>query len=338
MDKKTSSIEFFKSLFSYFNLKPSNRINAEKPKDLFTWIVHGIAELFGSILLSLLLAGLSTTISYQQNNPIIIEHYFLHPVLVGLYAGFIAVGLVLFIFLRWSCDLNPAVSLTRYLNGTNDGWYASYKILAQFIGGIFAALIIYGVGHSLVGEKFISNLPINSISSAEKGLGPVKPETLEGKLISGSIWIFFAELLITTILLVPIFSPRIDGKYRDTFIMVLISFSVWAGILSSTAALNPVRGLAQQLPLLFFESSHNSAGFLEYTKMVAKNVNDNNAVWNGVVSGTVSMLLGTLFAPFFYLFLQGFTEKVFNPFVAKVISFKNYKAQNMFKPNKKDKK
>ncbi|WAM03801.1 hypothetical protein ONA22_02090 [Mycoplasmopsis cynos] len=79
--------------------------------------------------------------------------------------------------------------------------------------------------------------------------------------------------------------------------MVLISFSVWAGILSSTAALNPVRGLAQQLPLLFFESSHNSAGFLEYTKMVAKNVNDNNAVWNGVVSGTVSMLLGTLFRP-----------------------------------------
>ncbi|UWV92371.1 hypothetical protein [Mycoplasmopsis cynos] len=58
MDKKTSSIEFFKSLFSYFNLKPSNRINAEKPKDLFTWIVHGIAELFGSILLSLLLVGL----------------------------------------------------------------------------------------------------------------------------------------------------------------------------------------------------------------------------------------------------------------------------------------
>ncbi|SYV97544.1 Uncharacterised protein [Mycoplasmopsis edwardii] len=50
------------------------------------------------------------------------------------------------------------------------------------------------------------------------------------------------------------------------------------------------------------------------------------------------MLLGGFMAPFVYLFIQGFTEKVFNPFVTKVIAFKNFKSQNMQKPYNNDKK
>ncbi|SYV97547.1 Uncharacterised protein, partial [Mycoplasmopsis edwardii] len=32
-----NGLDFFKSLFSYFNLKKSTRVNAEKPKNLMTW-------------------------------------------------------------------------------------------------------------------------------------------------------------------------------------------------------------------------------------------------------------------------------------------------------------
>ncbi|WBP83829.1 aquaporin [Mycoplasmopsis edwardii] len=333
-----NGLDFFKSLFSYFNLKKSTRVNAEKPKNLMTWVVHGISELIGTILISLLLAGLSTVISAKGGKAIIIEHYLIHPSLVGLYAGFIAVGLVLFIFLRWSCDLNPAVSLTRYLNGTNDGWYTSYKILIQFIGALIAGLIIYAVGNGATNGEFVSNLPINSISAADKVFPPFKQATLDSKLVSGSIWIVFVEISMTVILLMPIFSPRIEGKYRDTFIMAIISFSVWMGVLSGTAAINPARGLAQQLPILIFESSKSSEGFLAYTQLVTNDASNVSQVWNGVVSGTISMLLGGFMAPFVYLFIQGFTEKVFNPFVTKVIAFKNFKSQNMQKPYNNDKK
>ncbi|EIE39992.1 hypothetical protein MCANUF31_01786 [Mycoplasmopsis canis UF31] len=333
-----SSWEFFKSWFSYFNLKKSTRINAEKPKDLITWVIHGFSEVIGTILLSLFLAGLSTVIKLVKAKPVVIEEYLIHPALVGFFAGFIAVGIVLFIFLRWSCDLNPSVTLTRYLNGTNDGWYASFKIFMQFIGALLAGLIIYAVGKSQVGQDFVANMPINSISAADKVFAPFKNSSVDTKLITGSIWIVFVELSITTILLVPIFSPRIEGKYRDTFIMAIISFSVWMGILGGTAAINPARGLAQQLPILMFENS-NTQGFQAYTHNLLGNF-ENNATsyaWNGVVSGTISMLIGTFIAPLFYIFLQGFTEKVFNPFVVKVIGFKNYKAKNMIKPSMNDK-
>ncbi|MCU9940027.1 hypothetical protein NW739_04925 [Mycoplasmopsis felis] len=62
---------------------------------------------------------------------------------------------------------------------------------------------------------------------------------------------------MTAVLLFPIFSPNINGKYRDLFIMFIISMSVWMGILGGSAAINPFRGLAQQLPLLVFEDLSN---------------------------------------------------------------------------------
>ncbi|ATO30879.1 hypothetical protein CO229_02010 [Mycoplasmopsis bovirhinis] len=316
------------SLFSYFKLKKHQRLNAEMPKDTQTWIIHGISEIVGTALLSLLLAGLSTFVK-RHGEPIIIEEYLIHPVLVGFFAGFIAVGLVLFLFLRFSCDLNPAVSITRYLNGTNHGKYTLFKLGMQIIGAFLAGVIIYGVGKSQVGNSYIANAPINSMVAAKKSFSPFVQEGVNSALLSGSLWIFFFEMVVTAILLVPIFSPRIDNKYRDTFIMAIISFSVWMGILTGSAAINPARGLVQQLPTLLFEAPGKDS-FAAYANSLGVS---QVSAWTGVVAGTFSMLLGTLLGPILYLFIQGFTETFFNPFVIKMTTFKNFKAQNMIKPN-----
>ncbi|MBW0596907.1 hypothetical protein [Mycoplasmopsis anatis] len=116
---------------------------------------------------------------------------------------------------------------------------------------------------------------------------------------------------MTAILLFPIFSPNINDKYRDLMIMFIISLSVWMGILGGSAAINPARGLAQQLPYLF-NAAHTGA-----------------SVTNSFIGGTIAMTLGSSLAPIFYLFIQGVTQKYVNPFVVYCIKFKNNRNNNM---------
>ncbi|QGZ97363.1 hypothetical protein GE118_00915 [Mycoplasma sp. NEAQ87857] len=320
---------FFKSFFSFYKLTKERRENAQKPKDLRTWLIHGVSEYIGTILLSLALAGLSIYVGKE-----VIEEYLLHPIIVGFYAGFVAVGLVLFIFLRWSCDLNPSVSLFRYLNGTNNGYYTIYKIVIQFLGGITAGFIIYGIGHATSGVG-IENSPIDALGAAKKAFSTT---TNHSSLTAGVAWIVFVELVMTGVLLFPIFSPNINNKYRDLFIMFIISMSVWMGLLGGTAAINPARGLAQQIPALVF---HNSGGHA-FNAIASANPDlgfgipgdsltkyANEEYFKGVVLGTAAMLIADLLAPVFYIFVQGLTQNLVNPLVVKIINYKNYKSQNM---------
>ncbi|QKT05553.1 aquaporin [Mycoplasma sp. OR1901] len=340
MDKtlETKNNSLFKNLFSFFKLAPSKRQNAEKPKDVRTWIIHGISELVGTILLALLLAGLSTTVSAIGSKAVVIEDYLFHPIIVGFYAGFIAVGLVLFIFLRFSCDLNPSVSLFRYLNGTNNGWYTSYKISIQFVGGFIAGLIIYAVGSSTAPDGFLYNQPITTLGAAKKAFHLFQGNSSVSTMsTAGTFWILFVELVMTAVLLFPIFSPNINNKYRDLFIMFIISMSVWMGILGGSAAINPARGLSQQVSTLFMQNLDTAEisvnSFVSFDGLSFADKKE--AFMNSVISGTITMILADLLAPVFYIFVQGLTKYIVNPFVVKVISYKNYKAQNMEKPSNK---
>lgn len=289
-------------IFDFFKFTKKRRQNTQEPANKQTWIKHAISEFIGTIFISMGLAGLRI---YVGNKPI--EHLFLlHNTIVGFFAGFIVVGLCLFIFLRWSCDLNPAVTLTRYLNGTNTGRYALMKFAMQVLGMFAAAGIIYAIGLS-TSTTGMPNSPILADVAAGKAFDNVKSDDV----MAGSTWIFFTELVMTAILLFPIFSPNINDKYRDLMIMFIISLSVWMGILGGSAAINPARGLAQQLPYLFNAASTGAT------------------VSNSFIGGTVAMTLGSSLAPVFYLFIQGVTQKYVNPFVVYCIKFKNNKNNNM---------
>ncbi|WP_416756143.1 aquaporin [Mycoplasma aquilae ATCC BAA-1896] len=357
LTKKQKVIEFFKELFSFFKLRPSKRTEAQKPCDFKTWIVHGISEFIGTILISLGLAGLSI---YTASGAVA-ESYLLHPIIVGFYAGFIVVGFCLFVFLRWSCDLNPSVSLYRYLNGTNDGWYTTYKIFCQTLGAFVAGSLIYWWGSLSAKDGLISNAPIGAITAAQKSFVDYSKLTSVNQLIAaGSTWIFFIELVMTSILLFPIFSPNINNKYRDLYIMFIISLSVWMGLLGGTAAINPARGMAQQIPALFFEGRGSEAlfntpsvnplidgdGMFDKTKWPNMDLGSSGieitekdlltkTVWNSTVNATIAMVLGDLFAPVFYLFVQGLTKTVVNPLVVNIIKFKNFRSQSMIESNHK---
>ncbi|QNM93389.1 aquaporin [Mycoplasma sp. Pen4] len=356
-DSKHTFKTFIRELFSFYKLKSSERSKAEKPKDLLSWFIFGLSEFVGTIFISLGLAGLSI---YVADGKYVIEEYLLHPIIVGFFAGFIIVGICLFVFLRWSCDLNPAVTIYRYLSGRNNGWFAAYKIIIQFIGAFVAGAIIYAIGHATTDPQHgLPNAPISSITAAKKAFPTVFNQ--KTMLVDGTTWIFFVELVMTAILLFPIFSPNINEKYRDLMIMFIISLSVWMGLLGGSAAINPARGLTQQLPTLLFEKGSASQVFASTSHVVGhpafkdittfeqlgysasdlgfSDINQlkSKIMYDSIVYGTAAMLLGDIFAPVFYLFVQGLTKTVVNPTVVKIIKFKNNRAKHIETPEQTNK-
>lgn len=300
-------------MFQVFKIK--NRVDSQYPKNTVVWTKHLLSELIGTIWLSLSLAGLSIFIK----DKVLEHHVFLHNVIVGFYAGFIAVGSALFIFVRWSCDLNPAVTIYRWINGQNTTTYAFAKIIMQFAGAIVAGLIIYGIGKTTSSSQ-ASNSAISALASAKKDFISANDDSLW----AGGLWIFFGEMVMTAILLFPIFSPRISNKYRDLMIMFVISLSVWMGILLGTAAINPARGLAQQVPDLFFGINNGSTSFKQSLGNLSLAKND-------LAFATAAMMLGGLIAPIFYGLIQGITQRYINNMIVNLINFKNNKHNEMKK-------
>lgn len=310
-------------MFNYFKYTKAKREHAEQPKNAKTWTAHMFSELIGTIWISLGLAGLSILI----NGKALESKFLLSNVIVGFFAGFIIVGSCLFIFARWSCDLNPSVTIYRWINGTNTSLYAILKIIMQMIGGILAGLIIYGIGYATNNgaEWRASNLAISAAASANKDFLEFNNAGKQA-IIGGSLWIFFGEMVMTAILLFPIFSPRFEAKYRDLMILFIISLSVWMGILQGSAAINPARGLAQQVPDLFFGIKEGSSASIQADLSHLHGVPQRYA---DLYSATAAMMVGDFLAPFFYALVQGFTDKCGVPFINGAIQFKNNKMQNM---------
>ena len=293
-------------IFEFFKVTKKQRENVQEPKNAKTWLIHGISEFIGTFILTMGLAGLSTVAKKDGTE---IEHFFGHPALIGFYAGFGVVGFVLFVFLRWSCDLNPAVTLYRMFNGTNTHRYGIYKMVIQFTSAILTGMLIYVLGHAHDAPGGVANHAITLEGVASKF------KSWEGSQTDNSVVtlvIFAAEFVITMILLFSIFSKSINEKYRDLMIMFIIAIDVYLGMIAGTAAINPARGLAQQVPGLFF--GHEAGGAASAAS---------------IELATMGMLLGTTLAPFGYLFIQGVSEHYINPFVKNVIGFKNNKMDNM---------
>lgn len=314
-------------MFKFFKIKSIDRLNANEPQSKKAWAKHLISEFIGTIWISLALAGLSILINGKP-----LEKFFLlHNVIVGFFAGFVVVGSCLMIFARWSVDLNPSVTLYRWLNATNTSKYAFTKILMQIAGAIVTGILIWVIGYFANGKN-ASNLAISTLAAAEKDFlefNNLKKSKPIVAISSGTAWIFFGEMVMTAILLFPIFSPRIEDKYRDLFIYFIISLSVWMGILQGSAAINPARGFAQQIPDLFFGIKEQS------TSMSALNgtmwANDKKVAQYDLIFATLAMVLGDLCAPFFYAVVQGLTEKYFNNWNNNIINYKNKKMQDYIK-------
>ena len=110
--------------------------------------------------------------------------------------------------------------------------------------------------------------------------------------------------------------------------MLVIVFSVAIGIQIGTAAINPARGLVQQLPDLMFGVKTSSTSYASAKAVLGQNASHSALVEYATRElgySTLFMFLGCYSAPVVYALLQGFTDKFANPFVVKAIGWRNYK-------------
>ncbi|MCC3160995.1 MAG: aquaporin [Mollicutes bacterium PWAP] len=315
------------------SLGKKNREDVVEPKNKLTWFKHGISEFIGTILIALGLAGLSISVTSSGEE---IEHFFYAKFLVGIYAGFVVVGILLVVFLRWSCDLNPAVSMYRWITGKNTTKYFTYKIIIQFVAGILVGIIIYFAGHG--NSSSIANHAINA-HKAGSSLMAKTHLTTKGLITVGSILIFVVELIMMMVLMWPIFTGVNLGKYRDIIICFIIALDVYMGMVTGSAAINPARGLSQQIPGLLWGANQGGIGIDLTNGALAANHTDlgngfhstmsQSDATSSLVSATVSMELGTLLAPVALVGLQEFTSRIFNKWFTSSIEYKNHRAESM---------
>ncbi|MBZ4195451.1 hypothetical protein LAD73_01795 [Mycoplasma sp. 1331] len=302
-------------MFRFYHFSKASRENAKEPNDLLTWSINLISEFFGTIFISIAFAGLSILINGRK-----LGSYMLNDVVVGFYAGFAVIGPASLFFGHWSADMNPINSIYKIINGRDTVLYGMSKIIVQFFGGISAGLMIYTIG-TWTNDGNAANIAISAVEVAKKDFLKWN-NTGQSALIGGSGWIFFGELTVAAIFLFPSFTPRLNGrneKYRTIMKMFIFSLCVWTGSLIGSTAINPARGLAQQIPALFF-------GIKDGSTLHGQ---------TDLILSTIFLVLGGCFAPLFYALVQGFTETYFNPLINKIFYYHN--RSKLFMISNKDK-
>lgn len=319
----------FKSLFSYFNLTKEKRSQALKPIDIYTWIINGFSEFLGSCFISLGLVFLSLNINHQS-----LEYkVFLNPVLSGLFVGFCVVGIAILVFSRWSCDLNPIVSLTRYLKGQNNGWYTSYKIFAQAAGSLLAVAFLFGISKGISRDSALTpyNFPIDVFPISNTFIGnPIDSENMNATI--GILVVIFVEILIFLVILFGYFYSRSSEKYRNFLIIFATITGYWLSSVSTRSlnvplTINPIISTTQNvLYLSYWIDNKITSDALKGTTYFIFSA-------NGSSIATVAIWLSSAITPFVYVFLQGLFNVFLGPICTKCITYKNNAEENLIQDN-----
>ena len=169
---------------------------------------------------------------------------------------------LVFIFIKWSANFNPVVTLSEIAAGNDTYKFGFKKIAAQFIGAFiavyFMALVVvpamsgegmeeaFAMGYSLDGTQPIF-IHFNYDSFAFTPGGIYQTETLQ-EVNDWWYWFvqMFMEFLLTFLLIMSVFYG--GDKYSKTQRIFIISGTVWAilivGLRFNTIALNPARLVA----------------------------------------------------------------------------------------------
>ena len=294
--KKNSTIKNKTSIFMFINFGSKRKKEMlYSPTEKQDWIMHMFSEFMGTLLISMAFIGLATI---MHNGHAVVE-YMYNKLVVVAYAVLVPI-ILLAIFLRWSCDINPSVTVYRMIHGTNSVKYGLLKILFQFLGGIVAGCFLWW---------FTTN-PVHSAIDATKNiglftLGWLSNGTHKLSLAGGFFWELFAETIMTMVLLWGVFSRGISDKYRDITIAFGIGCALGVGFISGESlAMNPARGIAQQVPAIFTGTA-------------------NGGIW----ITSLALLLTGITSPFLYAILQGIVEEWITPMLSIVIAFKNKNMQ-----------
>ena len=227
--------------------------------------------------------------------------------------------LLLFIlFYRWSCDLNPIISLYKILYKGEELNFGIYKIISQFIAAFMAGIIIFSITKNPLDTAINTSIvspgifKLGALSSLEK--------TFQMPLAAGFFWGLFVGTFSMMMILWSWFSTAISEKYRYVIICFTFGCAVLIGLVSSNndIIVNPARGLSQQIPAI-----------------LNGNINSLNG---SILTSTIAILLSGIFAPLLYKLLKSFTHNHLNSVLMASVLYKTHIFHHPKKKDSKDKK
>ena len=286
-------------------LSKQSRLEPKAPHQKRRWAIHGVSELLGTFLISFFYVAFSLYVKeiddgHGHHSLVAVERFLGHPVIVAfLEASF--KGLLIIIFLRWSVDINPAVSIYKILTGYNKAWYGLFKVALQMLGGFLAGAFVlafandhfHHVNHSLGTEgltKTIFNADEHHLFQGG------------GSASMAGIMIFAFEMLITAIYLFPIFTKNLTNHYRELLLLVVLflNTSMSFTMFGMSGAANPARAFSLWVPNALLGKADSAMD-----------------------SAMLLAMFGSFAGPLFYIGLQEVSDKLINPSFHSAIKYKN---------------
>ena len=282
-----------KSIFQIFKFGHNRqKTQLYTPTDQKTWWAHMSSEFIGTFILSLALAGLAIVMPNKQA----LGSYMYNQIFIGIYAGAVVLLLIM-AFSRWSCDINPAVTVFRIINGTNTTKYGLAKITIQFLAGFLAGVVIW----ALTADDITTAIDATKNYPGIFKFGALKNNSVHLSKTAAFFWELFVESVMIVILLWAVFSKGIKDSHRELVIAFSISCALMVGFISGNSlAINPARGLAQQIPALLSGDINSS----------------------GILITTIALLLTGIAGPVLYALIQGYAISYGNDILLKAVTFK----------------
>lgn len=290
--------------------KKTNEVEIKTKNNNKEQTVQLISEFFATALITFLLCILAAvyinnkdlfywvTFGWATQNP----NTTLQNIMVVILVIFI-IGITIVIFDRWSCNANPTIALYLYAMKKSTGKFTTYKIIAEFLGGMFAGLLalllamatngiyVNGVVNSLGGY-----LAANIASFGNGG-------TL-GQFFSAQATSFFVEFLAGLGIGLALFSKSVQSdRTRYTFLLLIFGLGIGSAFPAGVTGFNPARSFG---PALF----HDVYSLIHNYKLTIYN-SELISYWAYIVSPFLAVWL-------FKKFVTSWNEKI-APKMKKVI-------------------
>lgn len=218
-----------------------------EPNNRRAWMIKLFSEFFGTIFLTWMIGLLGVTFGGIKFETLLSGNGddYLSNLTIGFWVA-LDILICLFVFSRWSCDLNPAVTAYRIISKGNTRKYGYSKIAVQFIAAFAAGgliLLTQYISSQVSGGEYdgiYSDKNTWSAFRANEAPGPTDSNSFARHIVA-----FLGELAGTIILLWAIFTKSIKSPaVHDIVIVMIVGFGVAALLELSTVGWNPARTLA----------------------------------------------------------------------------------------------
>ena len=210
---------------------------AGDPNNKKELIIHLISEFWGIFLLNFFLIILTSVFINGKPLLTIIFPKGYDTILVFIYT-LVLVGLLLLIFIRWSANFNPTISIYFYLIKACSKKYTMQKIAVQYLGGICSGALGWCLAlltsNNAIDTNAMGGFLSNNIAS------PFAINTIN-HIITAHVFAYIIEFFAAAGICYFLYSKHFKENYRAFGLTLYFAFGIAIAYNSGILAWNPAR-------------------------------------------------------------------------------------------------